>query len=185
MGVPAVFLDRDGVVIENRSAYVRQWEDVRFFERSLQALAELSGRPYKVLVVTNQAGIGRGLVSESEALRIGNLLVAEIAAHGGRIDGVYMCPHTPEDACACRKPLPGLILEAAAAHDVDLANSILIGDAVTDLQAAIAAGIPTYALVRTGRGAEQETLLRDLDLGEAGVYEDLKAALDDLLKVEG
>jgi histidinol phosphatase-like enzyme len=78
-----------------------------------------------------------------------------------------------------------MILEAAAAHDIDLARSILIGDAVTDLKAAVAAGIPTCALVRTGRGKGQEKLLGDLDLGEAGVFEDLKAAVEEWLKVEG
>ncbi len=185
MGVPAVFLDRDGVVIENRSAYVREWEDVAFFERALAALAALSHLPYKVFFVTNQSAVGRGLMPEAHARAIGERLVVEISNYGGRIDGVYMCPHAPEDGCSCRKPRPGLILDAAAAHDIDLSGSIMIGDAVTDLEAAKAAGIPTYALVRTGRGREQEILLGGLELGEAGVFEDLKAALEELLKVEG
>jgi D-glycero-D-manno-heptose 1,7-bisphosphate phosphatase len=182
---PAVFLDRDGVVIENRPAYVRTWEDVEFFEQALEALAALAGRPVKVILVTNQSGVGRGLIADTAARAIGDRLVMEIEGRGGRIDGVYMCPHAPEVGCACRKPRPGLILEAAAAHDIDLSRSILVGDAVTDLQAASAAGVGRYALVRTGRGREQEKLLGDLDLGEAGVFEDLKAALKELLKVGG
>ena len=185
MGVPAVFLDRDGVVIENRPAYVRTWEDVEIFGQALEALAALAGRPGKVILVTNQSGVGRGLVAEADARAIGDRLVKEIEECGGRIDGVYMCPHAPEDGCACRKPRPGLILEAAAEHGIDLSRSVMIGDAVTDLQAARAAGIPVYALVRTGRGRDEERLLTGLALGEAGVYEDMKEALEDLLKVEG
>jgi len=185
MGAPAVFLDRDGVVIENRSAHVRTWEDVEIFDQAVEALAALAETPFKVIVVTNQSAIGRGLITEPEAWMISDRLVAAFQARGGRIDGVYLCPHAPSDGCACRKPLPGMILEAAAAHDINLARSILIGDAVTDLQAAVAAGIPTCALVRTGRGKEQEKLLGDLALGEVGVFEDLKAALKELLKVEG
>lgn len=178
---PAVFLDRDGVVIENRSAYVRRWGDVHFLDRALEALADLAGRPYKVFLVTNQSAIGRGLLPTADAEAIAGRISDEIAARGGRIDAVYMCPHTPEHGCVCRKPLPGMILQAAAEHDLDLARSLMIGDAVTDLQAAKAAGIATFALVRTGRGHEQEAMLGDLNLGEAGVFEDLKAALEALM----
>jgi D-glycero-D-manno-heptose 1,7-bisphosphate phosphatase len=167
-------------VIENRSAYVRSWEDVEFLEPALEALAALAGSGCKVFLVTNQSAVGRGLLDGEAARKISDRLVAEIERRGGRIDGVYVCPHTPADGCACRKPLPGLILEAAAENDIDLARSVLIGDALTDLQAAKAAGIPVYGLVRTGRGAEQEKLLGD-GLGEAGVFEDLKAALETLL----
>jgi histidinol-phosphate phosphatase family protein len=184
MGAPAVFLDRDGVVIENRSAYVRRWEDVKIFESALEALAELAGRPHRVFLVTNQSAVGRGLMKLQDAEAINDRLLAEIARRGGRIDGVYMCPHKPADGCACRKPLPGMILEAAGAHGLDLARSILIGDAVSDLQAARAAGIPVYALVRTGRGLEEEKRLGEMGFEGTSVFADLKAALGALLKLE-
>lgn len=178
----AIFLDRDGVLIENRPAHVRTWDDVVFYEQALDALADLAARPVRIILVTNQSVIGRGLAPEAEIRSISDRITASIRARGGRIDAVYLCPHAPEDDCPCRKPRPGMILHAAADHGIDLSRSIMIGDAITDLEAARAAGIPRYALVQTGRGLEQEKLLRVKSIGEAGAFADLKTALEFLLK---
>ena len=153
---PAVFLDRDGVIIENRANYVRAWEDVEIFPQALAALARLKNSPFKIVIITNQAGIGHGLIRLQAAAEINRRLIEEIERAGGRIDGLYLCPHRPDEGCSCRKPKPGMILQAAEELDIDLQRSILIGDALTDLQAGIAAGVGQVALVRTGRGAEQE-----------------------------
>jgi D-glycero-D-manno-heptose 1,7-bisphosphate phosphatase len=178
---PAIFLDRDGVVIENRAGYVRTWEDVFIFPQALEALARLKGSPYKIILVTNQAGIGHGLISQEAVEEINRRLLAVIEQAGGRVDGVFLCPHTPQDGCDCRKPRPGLLLQAAQALDLDLSRSLMIGDAITDLQAGQAAGVSQSALVRTGRGAEQERFLHLENSQPFPVFDTLLAALNGLI----
>ncbi len=146
------------VIIENRADYVRAWEDVSIFPEALTALAQLAAGPYKIVIVTNQSGIGKGLIPPQTAEQINQRLLEAIHAAGGRIDGVYVCPHTPEDNCTCRKPRPGLILQASRELSLDLGHSIMIGDALSDIQAGQAAGISRNVLVLTGRGAKQSRL---------------------------
>ncbi len=100
---------------------------------------------------------------------------------GGRIDAVYMCPHAPWEACDCRKPMPGLILQAAREHNIDLARSILIGDALSDLEAGRSAGVGRVALLRTGRGAAQLELPEARQVKPFPVYDTLGEALTDLV----
>ena len=178
---PALFLDRDGVIIENRAAYVRSWSDVSIFPQALAALEHARRSPYVIILVTTQSAVGRGIIPLSLAEEINDRLVQEIEKHGGRIDGVFMCPHAPEEACDCRKPRPGLFFRAAEALSIDLASSVMIGDAISDLQAARAAGVKRMILVRTGRGADQERLSGAAGLGSFSVFEDLAAALAALL----
>jgi D-glycero-D-manno-heptose 1,7-bisphosphate phosphatase len=180
-GSPALLLDRDGVIIENRADYVRSWGDVKFIASALPALASLRASDYKVAIVTNQSAVGRGLLSLIEAEAINCRVVEHIEGAGGRIDGVFMCPHTPEDGCSCRKPKPGLLLQAAEAINLDLRRSILIGDTIGDLQAGAAGGVGTLALVRTGLGAEHALLLAPAGFSNIPVYPDLAAAVEDLL----
>lgn len=152
---PAVFLDRDGVIIRNRENYVRGWKDVEFLPSSLQALKQLSQTSYKIIIVTNQSAIGRGIITMEQAETVNQRIIEEISDAGGRVDGLFICPHTPDDHCFCRKPLPGLILQAAEALSIDLPSSAMIGDALTDIQAGSVAGIKTLILVKTGRGQKQ------------------------------
>lgn len=177
---PAIFIDRDGVIIENRALYVRTWDDVEIFPQALAALALPALARYRVVIVTNQAGIGKGLIPLETAHEINRRLVEIIRRAGGRVDGVYMCPHAPGDGCACRKPQPGLILQAAGELDLDLGQSILIGDALSDVQAGHAAGIPTTILVRTGRGAEQERLIDPRMAPQVKIFDSLHHALTSL-----
>lgn len=174
---PAIFLDRDGVIIENVSTYVRSWEEVRFIPKSLFALKKAQTSPYKIILVTNQSAVGRGILPLSLAWEINHRIVEVIQQAGGRVDGLYMCPHAPEDNCDCRKPKPGLILQAAADLSLDLQRSILIGDALSDLLAGQAAGIPRTILVRTGRGMEQEKLPRPAGLRPFHIFNDLADAI--------
>ena len=176
-----LLLDRDGVIIENRSDYVRSWSDVAIYPQALRALARLRAVPYKVIIITNQSVVGRGLLPLTTAQDINRRLAAEIERAGGRIDGVFMCPHAPEENCPCRKPLPGLIHQAAAALALDLETSILIGDALSDLAAGQAAGIPQTALVRTGRGAAQAILDRPSGLGPFPIFDTLEDGLAALI----
>ena len=175
---PAIFLDRDGVIIENRTDYCRSWEEVVILPGALQALARAQGTSYAVVIITNQSAVGRGLVDRETTDDINVRLVAAIRAAGGRGDGVYMCPHAPEDGCACRKPKPGLLLQASRDLSLDLLRSVLIGDSLSDIEAARAAGVGRAMLVRTGRGLEQLALARATGVGDFAVFADLSEALD-------
>jgi D-glycero-D-manno-heptose 1,7-bisphosphate phosphatase len=178
---PAIFLDRDGVIIENRANYVRSWSDVVFFPHALEALSEASRSPYKFVIVTNQSAVGRGILPYSLALDLNQGVVDEIVQHGGRIDGAYICPHSPHDGCECRKPKPGLLLQAAAELSIDLKQSIMIGDALTDIQAGQSAGVYQTVLLMTGRGAQQSRLPLAKDLLPFLVCSTLGEALAGLL----
>jgi D-glycero-D-manno-heptose 1,7-bisphosphate phosphatase len=153
--VPAIFLDRDGVLIENRSDYIRDWSQVKIIPEAIQALSFPPIKNYKVVIVTNQSAVGRGFMLLKVADQINQRLIDLIHDHGGRIDGIYMCPHKPENDCSCRKPLPGLLLQAAKDLSLDLEHSWMIGDAWSDVQAGQAAGVRGTILLKTGRGPEQ------------------------------
>jgi D-glycero-D-manno-heptose 1,7-bisphosphate phosphatase len=155
---PAIFLDRDGVIIENRSSYVRRWEDVSFFPQAIEALYKLRSTPKKIIVITNQSCVGRGIIKLEDAMMINKKFIRYIENLGGRIDDLLMCPHAPTDNCVCRKPLPGLLQQAAKKHSLDLPNSIMIGDALSDIQAGQAAHVDRTILVQTGRGSSQLSL---------------------------
>ena len=152
---PAIFLDRDGVLIENRSDYVRDWSQVKIIPEAIHALSLATARHYKIVIVTNQSAVGRGFILQAHAEEINRRLVNLIHLHGGQVEGVYMCPHKPDNDCFCRKPRPGLLLQAARELALDLQRSWMIGDAWSDLQAGQRAGVRHTVLVRTGRGHEQ------------------------------
>ncbi len=151
---PAIFLDRDGVIIENCEDYVRSWDDVCLIEPAIRALRQVAPLDVTVVVVTNQAVVGKGLITLEEAERINNRVVNEVRQRGGRIDRAYLCPHSSDSNCDCRKPKPGMLLRAACELDIDLAHSYMVGDALTDMQAAQAAGVGSV-IVRTGRGERE------------------------------
>ncbi|HEX5415099.1 MAG TPA: HAD family hydrolase, partial [Chloroflexota bacterium] len=177
--IKAAFLDRDGVINENRSDHVRSWAQFRFLPGAPQAVARLSEAGVQVFVITNQAIINRGMVSRSTVDRINRRMVAELREVGGRVDAVAYCPHRPDEGCACRKPRPGLILKLAQRYGVDLRLSVMIGDALSDVEAARAAGCSAI-LVLTGRGRAELELARDRR-AEFTVASDLGAAIDGLL----
>lgn len=178
---PALFLDRDGVIIENRADYVRDWSDVEIFPQAISALTSIVQWPGKIIIVTNQSVVGRGIITMEQARDINQRLVQLIHARGGRIDAVYMCPHAPHDNCQCRKPRPGLLLQAAHDRNLDLPNSLMIGDALTDLAAGRAAGVSRVALLQTGRGRDQQKLPGAAALHPFPVYATLADALKQLL----
>jgi len=138
-----VFLDRDGVI--NKKApehdYIKSWEEFEFLPGALEALRLLAEADYRVYVVSNQRGIARGLMTEAHLAEINTKMTEEIKRHGGRVDGVYYCPHSDDDNCFCRKPSPGLFYRAARDHHLDLTKTVMIGDSKTDVQAAEAARV--------------------------------------------
>ena len=155
MPQPAAFLDRDGVINVDHG-YTWRVEDFEFVPGALAAAARLAQLGYALVVVTNQSGIGRGLYSVADLEALNDWLRARFAAAGAPLAGIYWCPHHPTEAagqyrrqCDCRKPAPGLLLAAAREIDVDLSRSILFGDKASDLQAALAAGVPARVLLGT------------------------------------
>lgn len=175
---PAIFLDRDGVLIENRSDYIREWSQVKIFPEAIHALSNSAIKNYKVVIVTNQSAIGRGLISLDTAKVINHRLLNLIQQHGGHVDSVYMCPHKPDGGCSCRKPKPGLLLQAAKDLSLDLQCSWMIGDAWSDVQAGQTAGVRQTILVKTGRGRAQLSQFRPDNISNNLVTEDLAQALD-------
>jgi len=143
MGIPkVVLLDRDGVL--NRkptlARYVRTPEEFEWMTGAAEAVARLNAAGYIVLVITNQAGVARGIMSREAVDQIHDRIRRDLKAVNGRIDAFYVCPHAPDAGCACRKPKPGLILQAQAEHGFDLTKTLFIGDDPRDEQAAQSAG---------------------------------------------
>jgi D-glycero-D-manno-heptose 1,7-bisphosphate phosphatase len=178
----AVFLDRDGT-INVEVAYLSEVADFRFIPGVPQSLQRLKDAGFMLVVVTNQSGIGRGYYDEAALAAIHAHMHAELAAQGAPIDACYFCPHHPEHAtgdyrreCGCRKPLPGMLQQAAADLDIDLSASFMIGDKLADVEAGINAGC-TPLLVLTGYGSAEQARL------PAGVsaYPDLQAAAEAIL----
>lgn len=161
---PAIFLDRDGVLIENRPNYVRRWVDVAFYPQAQSAMKQYADLPCKFIIITNQSAIGRGIISLEQAWHIQRRLETYIRRTGGRVDASYLCPHAPDDGCSCRKPAPGLLLQAAAELAIDLSRSAIIGDSLGDIQAGVAVGLPHRILLQTGRGESQRQLPEAADL---------------------
>ena len=145
----AVFLDRDGVINRDRPDFVKSWEEFEFLPHSLEALAALSQTPYKIVVITNQSGVARGLLTERTLEQMHARMLNSVRASGGRIDAIYYCPHAPGVGCDCRKPATGLFFEAARDLDIDLTLSRAIGDSHRDAQAANRAGVQAILLNRS------------------------------------
>jgi len=130
----AAFLDRDGVI--NRKApegqYVTRWDDMEFLPGARDAIRLLNDAGFLVVVVSNQRCVAKGLITAAQLELLHARMLREFLAAGARIDAVYYCPHDNQPPCSCRKPKPGMILDAARAHDINLATSWMIGDSETD-----------------------------------------------------
>jgi D-glycero-D-manno-heptose 1,7-bisphosphate phosphatase len=145
---PAVILDRDGVLNTRppRAQYVTRWEDFEWLPGVKEALSVLSQAGYRIIVVSNQAGIGRGVMTEAALDDIHTRMKAEALEAGGRIDAIYYCPHDWEDGCECRKPKPGMLFQAQRDFNLDLTRTVFVGDDERDAQAAEAAGCPSMLI---------------------------------------
>ena len=137
----AIFLDRDGIINQRIiGGYVTEWSEFHFLHGALAGLVRLAPSPTPIIVISNQAGIGKGLMSVNALAEITSRMASKIQRAGGRIDAVYYCPHTPADECTCRKPKPGLLLEAQRDWGIALGQSVFLGDSATDMDAGRAAG---------------------------------------------
>lgn len=153
----AIFLDRDGV-INLDAGYVGRWSDFEFLPGAVEGLKRFQDAGYALVIVTNQSGLARGYFDENDHLDLNVQMMAVLRTHGVELDGIYHCPHHPEGiigkwavACVCRKPLPGLIIQAATELGISLSDSMLIGDRLSDIQAARAAKLQAaYLIVQEG-----------------------------------
>lgn len=174
-----VILDRDGVINHDSAAYIKSPEEWKPIAGSLEAIALLSQAGYRVLVATNQSGVGRGLFEMATLNAIHDKMHRALGLAGGRIDGIFYCPHANDAGCNCRKPKPGLLEEIAHRFGVSLEGVPFIGDSLRDLQAAAAVGAQPI-LVLTGKGKKTR---KDGDLPTGTVvHDDLAAAVRSLLQ---
>jgi D,D-heptose 1,7-bisphosphate phosphatase len=157
----AVFLDRDGTIIKD-VGYLSSPDQIQFIPGSIEAIKKLKEAGYKVVVVTNQAGIARGLITEDMLQTVDKVLHKWILNGGTHLDGIYYCPHHPEhgvypykQACECRKPHPGLIKKAEKDLNIDLSRSFMVGDKASDVEAGKRAGTRTI-FVLSGRGEDEK-----------------------------
>lgn len=156
----AVFLDRDGTVIED-AGYLSDPEDVRLLPGAAEALQALQADGFLLVLVSNQSGIGRGWTTTKQADAVHRRVVEVLASEGVSIDDVRYCPHAPDEGCRCRKPLPGLLLDSALALEIDLGGSVMIGDTHADVGAGRAAGVRTIAFGSDASGLDADDAATD------------------------
>ncbi|MGF1702414.1 D-glycero-beta-D-manno-heptose 1,7-bisphosphate 7-phosphatase [Photobacterium makurazakiensis] len=157
MAKPAVFIDRDGVINVDHG-YVHTVDDFEYVEGVFDACKQLKAMGYMLVLVTNQAGIARGMYTEDDFLTLTEWMDWNFVDNGVEFDGIYYCPHHPTEGkgdylqdCDCRKPKPGMFISARDFLKIDMANSVMIGDKADDMEAAAAAEVGTKILVRTGK----------------------------------
>ncbi|MDA8142069.1 MAG: D-glycero-beta-D-manno-heptose 1,7-bisphosphate 7-phosphatase [Desulfobacteraceae bacterium] len=177
-----VFLDRDGVINRDSPDYIKSWDEFEFLPNSLEALRMLTQAGYHLIVITNQSIIGRGWVDQTVLDHTHAQLRAAVAAAGGRIHDIFFCPHHPDDGCDCRKPKPGLIIQAQKKYEIDLSTTVMIGDNAKDILCGRNAGCGQTILVRTGDIAAAEQKLAELKVQPDYVVSDLLAAARIILK---
>jgi D-glycero-D-manno-heptose 1,7-bisphosphate phosphatase len=179
--VTTIFLDRDGVINENRADYVKSWDEFRFLPGAREAIARLTRAGHRIVICSNQAGIARGLISQETVEEIHRRMIAGIEEMGGAIEKVYYCPHAKDADCSCRKPRPGQLLRARDELGIDLSDAIFIGDSITDIRAGQAVGVYSI-LVLTGLGLEQFRDHHHEADGPFRIFLSLKDAVDSILQ---
>ncbi|PCS21742.1 D-glycero-beta-D-manno-heptose 1,7-bisphosphate 7-phosphatase [Candidatus Enterovibrio escicola] len=162
MGKPAVFIDRDGVINIDHG-YLNKVDDFEYIDGVFDACRSLKMMGYLLVLITNQSGIARGYYTEDDFLSLTEWMKWEFSNRGVNFDGIYYCPHHPKYGygmykkdCDCRKPKPGMLIDASSTLKIDMENSVMIGDKVSDIRAAESVGITTKILVRTGKKVTEE-----------------------------
>jgi histidinol-phosphate phosphatase family protein len=172
---PAIFLDRDGT-INREVGYLSSPKKLRLFAGAGEAIRLLSQAGFKVIVVTNQSGVARGLLKRRELKNINRFLEAKLAKEWARIDAFYICPHHPDDNCSCRKPRTGLIKKAARDFGLDLSRSYIIGDKLSDIEMGRRARLKESILVLTGLGKKELCRAKEINFKLGRVSKDILAA---------
>ena len=158
-----IILDRDGVINHDSAAYIKTPDEWIPIERSMEAISLLTKNSYKIILISNQAGIGRGIISYDEMLNIHKKLVNTCSKYGGNIFSTYYCYDHPEKNSSFRKPKPGMYLEISERLNIDLSGVFAIGDSIRDMRAALASGCKPLG-VKTGNGSELSNEMPDLDV---------------------
>ena len=177
-----VFLDRDGVINKNSPLYINSWDEFEFIPGSIDAITRLTAAGFQLIVITNQSGVGREMLTETELHRIFRNMRRAVEAAGGCITDIFYCPHHPEDDCDCRKPRPGLIRRAAEKYAIDLSSACMVGDNASDITCARAAGCDCAILVKSGASADAEDELAAMNLAPDLVAADLAEAADWIIR---
>jgi len=181
MGIKLVILDRDGTINADRDDYVKSADEFEPLPGALEAIAQLNHAGFHVAVATNQSGLGRGLFDMAALNAMHSKMNKMLAAVGGRVDAVFFCPHSPDEACACRKPAPGLYEQIGERFGVSLQGVPVVGDSLRDLQAAVAVGAQPH-LVLTGKAsALRGQALPASFPAQTRVHEDLAAFVAHIL----
>lgn len=181
MNLKLVILDRDGTINHDRDDYVKSADEWIPLPGALEAIARLNHAGWRVVVASNQSGLGRGLYDVATLNAMHAKFYKLLAAAGGRVDAIFYCPHTPDESCSCRKPLPGLFEQISERYGVDLHGVPTVGDSLRDLQAGASAGCMLH-LVLTGKGEafRGQSLPPTFPAGTR-VHADLSAFVDWLL----
>lgn len=179
------FLDRDGVINADSPDYIKHPDEFVFLPGACEGINILCDHGWRVMVVTNQSGVARGLFDLVTLNRIHRKMIDGVAAAGGRIDDIFFCPHHPDEGCGCRKPHPGMILQARERHQIDLLRSVMFGDSAKDVQCGQNAGCGTTVLVLTGNGPQAVELLVSQNRPATHVAVDLKAAAELVVNLPG
>ena len=176
-----IILDRDGVINHDSDAYIKSVEEWIPVAGSLEAIARLNHSGYTVVVASNQSGLARGYFTIETLMAIHKKIDEELLKIGGKVDAIFYCPHGPDDACNCRKPKPGMLLEIGQRFNVPLKDVVFIGDSISDIKAASNASAKPV-LVRTGKGIKAEKILLAEGNKSVPIFDDLAAAVTAILK---
>ena len=172
-----IVLDRDGVINLDSDQFIKKPEEWKPIPGSLEAIARLNESGWRVIVASNQSGVGRGLFDMDTLNAINEKMTKALGQAGGRLDAIFFCPHTADSTCDCRKPKPGMFLQIAERFNADMKDVPVVGDSLRDLQAGVAVGCKPY-LVLTGKGSKTQT---DPDLPEGTqIFPDLAAVVAQL-----
>lgn len=173
-----LILDRDGVINEDSDEYIKSADEWQPIPGSIAAIAKLSKSGFQIYVATNQSGLGRKLFSQQQLDAMHEKMLELVKRQGGKVEGIFYCPHQPRDNCECRKPKPGLLLQISEHAGHSLHGVAVVGDSLRDLEAALAVGAKPI-LVLTGKGSNTLTKLKESNpdmLGKVEVYDSLADA---------
>ena len=175
-----IVLDRDGVINEDSDNYIKSPEEWLPVNGSLEALSLLHKNGFRIAIATNQSGLARGLFDGSALAAIHHKMCSMVEDAGGYIDGIFFCPHGPDEGCQCRKPGTGLLEQIELEFQCELPGAYLIGDSLKDIQAAVAYRMQPI-LVRTGKGCATESTLTSSGLPDVPVCNDLLSAVKQIV----
>lgn len=179
-----VFLDRDGTINHDSPDYIKGPSEFKLISGSIEAIRLLTIGGFTSIVITNQSAIARKFISPAELGHIHALMKSAIKSGGGKITDIFFCPHLPTDNCECRKPAPGLIVQAQEKYNIDLGTAVMVGDSAKDIECARNAGCGKSVLVKTGKDNQTEHILKNKRITPDYTANNLHAAAQWILASE-